>query len=525
MLNAEHTPTKLSPATCILGMQQHEKEIYEEIMRRGRKEGFGQAQDFYGPMLEEMQETQLEAVKLIGEKEGYKRGVKDGEERGRTAEQEVWETKHGQGRCVEPQTWVRVDESIQMESTTCGTTDLSTQTAATRIVDSTTQTASTSTADATMQTAPHDDTHTSPSPPLSPATSPLLTPAQPPSTLPTPSTTATTTSSPASKQPTAACKRRHSLPNQPTAAHPSPQPRFLHPEPPVATATSPPTTTTKTASTAPEMMIWATASTQTASDTLGIVIPAVNDVQGLPTAEETNSQDGEQTCLSKCVIYSTDKPCQPHLPQRRPILPPTPPCFPLLAPQTPVVPHEPTAMPHVSTSSAMSPLARLSTTTEPPASPHSKPLATAQKQWRTMPEPPEQPPNTFQPPSSPQTPCKRAVSPPPVWYTPPTSPTTLSMPRESPCSPPVPLSLPIRPSSPQLSPRRAVSPSPPSLTATDVSEPPSSAVLQPQSLVSPPSSPVPSRPTPAPTRLTGLKILLRCQPHLSCIHHHGISQL
>jgi hypothetical protein len=108
-------------------MQQYESEIYEEIMRRSREEGFGQAQDFYGPLLEETQESQYEVWRSVGKKEGYEKGVKDGEERGKTAEREVWETKHGQGRCVEPRTWIRVDESLQTEPTKRTMTDASTQ--------------------------------------------------------------------------------------------------------------------------------------------------------------------------------------------------------------------------------------------------------------------------------------------------------------------------------------------------------------------------------------------------------------
>jgi hypothetical protein len=88
MRNSEHTPAKLPPATRIRYIQEYENDIYEEIMRRGREEGFGEAQDFYGPMLEETQETQLEAGRLLGDKDGYERGLKEGEERGRTAERE-----------------------------------------------------------------------------------------------------------------------------------------------------------------------------------------------------------------------------------------------------------------------------------------------------------------------------------------------------------------------------------------------------------------------------------------------------
>jgi hypothetical protein len=77
---------KVLLAMHIWGMQQYENKIYEEIMRHSCEEGFGQAQDFYGPMLEETNETQLEVVKSLGDKEGYKRGLKEGEEKGRTAE-------------------------------------------------------------------------------------------------------------------------------------------------------------------------------------------------------------------------------------------------------------------------------------------------------------------------------------------------------------------------------------------------------------------------------------------------------
>jgi len=36
-------------------------------------------------MLEETNETQLEVVKSLGDKEGYERGLKEGEKKGRTA--------------------------------------------------------------------------------------------------------------------------------------------------------------------------------------------------------------------------------------------------------------------------------------------------------------------------------------------------------------------------------------------------------------------------------------------------------
>jgi hypothetical protein len=203
-------------------MQQYENKIYEEIMRHGREEGFGQAQDFYGPMLEETNETQLEVVKSLGDKEGYERGLKDGEEKGRTAKQEKWEMKRERDE---------VDEGMQTESETSINGDTSTQTM------------STCTVDATMQTVPNDkmphllndagmstelpstcetgiqanETPTSLSTPAISTMSSLMTPAQPPSITQTTLTMATTTTSP--------CFRTTTSSSETAALAPRPNPQ------------------------------------------------------------------------------------------------------------------------------------------------------------------------------------------------------------------------------------------------------------------------------------------------------------
>jgi hypothetical protein len=88
-------------------------------------------------MLEETNETQLKVVKSLGDKEGYERGLKEGEEKGRTAEREKWEMKREKDE---------VDEAMQTELETSVNVDASTQTTSTCAVD------------AAMQTVPNDET-------------------------------------------------------------------------------------------------------------------------------------------------------------------------------------------------------------------------------------------------------------------------------------------------------------------------------------------------------------------------------
>ncbi|KAF8224008.1 hypothetical protein L208DRAFT_1411012, partial [Tricholoma matsutake] len=88
-------------------------------------------------------------------------------------------------------------------------------------------------------------------------------------------------------------------------------------------------------------MIWTTASTQTASNTLKIVALAVNAVHRQSTAQNTELHEDEQTCLLRCVVHSTEQLCLPHHLQWQPIAPPTPLCPPQLVPLTPIKHLEP----------------------------------------------------------------------------------------------------------------------------------------------------------------------------------------
>jgi hypothetical protein len=139
------TAAKTAPApasvddlvTQVLCMQQHQPQLYKAILARGREEAY--------IMVKEAISRSLEKGKIALLKEGYEKGLKEGEEKGKTAEREVWETKHSQGKCIEPRTWIWVDEDVQTEPTTRETTDSSTQTTLT------------STINAVMQTVPNDE--------------------------------------------------------------------------------------------------------------------------------------------------------------------------------------------------------------------------------------------------------------------------------------------------------------------------------------------------------------------------------
>jgi hypothetical protein len=188
----------------------------------GRKEGYNEGRYLANEDEEKGRDAALEEGKKLGRKEelentknaeerAYKNGWREGHEtgldegkeerevtgklayeKGRKAECEAWETRHGPDKCEERQTRlqkVNVDAGVQTESTT-------------RETDTSTQTTSTSTVDAIMQTIPLDDATPNPqSPPA--AMLPPKTPAQPPSTTPALSTTTTTTASPASIRPPA----------------------------------------------------------------------------------------------------------------------------------------------------------------------------------------------------------------------------------------------------------------------------------------------------------------------------------
>jgi hypothetical protein len=133
-----------------LKQDHHKNGVYDEIMKLGREEGFAKAKEGF-----------MRALKAAGTTQ-FERGLKEGEERGRTAEREVWETKRE-----------------QTEPTTCVTTNTSTQTT------------STTTVDVGTHTTPLDEPTATPLPPPSPATSSLATAPSAPSTTPTTSTTAT----------------------------------------------------------------------------------------------------------------------------------------------------------------------------------------------------------------------------------------------------------------------------------------------------------------------------------------------
>ena len=107
-------------ATQVLCMQQHQPQLYEAIMARGREEAYS--------VVKEAISRSLEKGKTALLKEGYEKGLKEGEERRRTAEREIWETK-----CE------------QTEPTTRET------------MDSSTQTTPNFSADAVTQTAPNDE--------------------------------------------------------------------------------------------------------------------------------------------------------------------------------------------------------------------------------------------------------------------------------------------------------------------------------------------------------------------------------
>jgi hypothetical protein len=430
-------------------MKQHQNTLYEEVMKRGRAEGYERAQYKFAGLLQLQTKAPLEA-----RREGYEKGLREGEERGRLAKREKRETK-------------RESEEAQTQPTTRETTD------------SSTETTTSSTADASMQTAPLDEPTATLSPPPSPATSPLSTAPSVPSTTPTTSTTTTTTCPSASKLPPTPLECRHQLPDQPTPPQPSPQPLRSHPEPLTATATSSSTTVPTAAAIAPKTSTWTAASTQPATPTSETANHAVNGMQRQSTAQQTALRAYAPVC-------STDEPYQPHHRQRRSRSPPTPSCHPQLAPQ-PISHHEP------SSTTATSPSTRLSTTAKPSALPHLGPRATAQRRRNTLPEPSEHPQTLPQRPCSPQNPCERAVSPPPIWYTPPASPTTPSTPTEIPRLPPAPPLLYIAPAAAVLRPPFPVPPPssvPPSSTsvparfdwAEDASSMPTNSSMQPRDL-------------------------------------------
>jgi hypothetical protein len=268
------TPATEDLATLVLCVQQHQPELYEAIMARGREQTFDIVKATIARTLEKGRASIFEE----GRKEGLAQGRND-------ALTEVASTRN-------------------IVSIPAGTQTTPEAT------DSSTQTASTSTANAVTQTAPHDETPTSPSTPQSLATSPLTKPAQPPSTLPATLTTTTSTASPASEPPQTPREWRHLLPNQPIAPQPTLQPLPLQPEPPIANATSPPTTAATPASTTPRTTVWATASTQTTSNPSETVTQADNSLQRRSAIQQTALCRYVRTRSSERVVRSTEPPCQ-----------------------------------------------------------------------------------------------------------------------------------------------------------------------------------------------------------------------
>ena len=173
---------------------------------------------------------------------------------------------------------------------------------------------------------------------------------------------------------------------------------------PVATAAPLPTTAANPTANTSNTTTRATASTQTTSSTAGIDYQALNDIQ-------ERLREDEQACSQEPVVYSTERPCQPHHPQRRSVLAPRTLSVPLLAPLAPVLPHEPTTTPHASMRTATSPTTCSSSTTQPPAPHHPELRATPRERRRTLPDPSKQPRSRPIRPSSPKFNHKRAVSP------------------------------------------------------------------------------------------------------------------
>jgi hypothetical protein len=391
--------------------------------------------------------------------------------------------------------------NVQM-TPTAPTTETASQTMQTALcVDFNTK-ATTKTMEATTQTADDPNAFVNgPPSPASVATSSLTTTAQPPSTS---LTTTTIGAPPAPNQLPTPCKRRHSLPGRTTDPHPPTQPLISHPETPTAATTSQLSVTTKpvdstlerrlapsrrwqtpperniapqqdpkprrptatpplTTATTPdaqgrETTTWATITTQTAAPTSGTANQATNDVQRSPNTQTTELRDDERVCLPKQLVYSTERPCPPQEPQRRPVQPATPPSSFLPAPQTSAMHDESTTTPHASNGSATSSMTCPSTSAVSPALDHSKRWTEAPEPRNTQLEPSEQLQNSPHLPSLPPTPRKCAVSPPTVSHTPAASLTTPSTPAYTPCPLPTPAVAVSRPPSPVPPPLSPITP-------------------------------------------------------------------
>jgi hypothetical protein len=208
------------------------RSVIQELLENARTKAFNAGgKEGYDKGREELKNTKCaeELAYENGWREGHETGLDEGKEerevtgkltyeKGKTAEREAWEMKHGQGRCVEPWTRIQVNEGVQTGSTASIPMDSCTQTTPTCTVDAVTQTAlqdeplrllrdaGMSTGTPITSTGPPSPTVPSPQPAPLPATSRPMTYASrhtATSRLPMPLTTATTAPSPPSKRPPA----------------------------------------------------------------------------------------------------------------------------------------------------------------------------------------------------------------------------------------------------------------------------------------------------------------------------------
>jgi hypothetical protein len=206
--------------------------VIQELLENARTKAFNAGgKEGYDKGREELKNTKCaeELAYENGWREGHETGLDEGKEerevtgkltyeKGKTAEREAWEMKHGQGRCVEPWTRIQVNKGVQTGSTVSIPMDSCTQTTPTCTVDAVTQTAlqdeplrllrdaGMSTGTPITSTGPPSPTVPSPQPAPLPATSRPMTYAShhtATSRLPMPLTTATTAPSPPSKWPPA----------------------------------------------------------------------------------------------------------------------------------------------------------------------------------------------------------------------------------------------------------------------------------------------------------------------------------
>jgi hypothetical protein len=131
------------------------RSVIQELLENARTKAFNAGRkEGYDKGREELENTKCaeELAYENGWREGHETGLDEGKEerevtgkltyeKGKTAEQEAWEMKHGQGRCVEPQTRIQVDKGVQTGSTASIPMDSCTQTTPTCTINAVTQTA------------------------------------------------------------------------------------------------------------------------------------------------------------------------------------------------------------------------------------------------------------------------------------------------------------------------------------------------------------------------------------------------